>query len=183
MSIIWNLYYDSLLPRTVGPITKSFFLASQKKLIKRAEKSSAGPQPIVHLLLISNRLAVQLTMRLTLKDRYRIKDLITNDLVNLLGLSITNDPSTSMRLPNAAHLKCGVIACDRWAKKEIAAKSNRKIKRKERDERRRRWEKREIEEWIFFIKFVNIRYRAKSKTYKITVSLTRNVCHHSHWSL
>lgn len=53
-----------------------------------------------------------LTIRLTLEDRYKIKDPMTDDPVNSLGFAITNDPFIPMISPKAAHPGCDVLVRD-----------------------------------------------------------------------
>lgn len=106
------LYCDFLELKAVSQMTKDFLLVFWKRFIKRARKSSAGLRPTVHLPLMANQLAIQLTAWFTLEDRHKIEDPIIDDQINSLAVFMTDDLSTLMILPKVAHPQCKVVARD-----------------------------------------------------------------------
>lgn len=49
---------------------------------------------------------------------------MTNDLINTLGLFMTDDLSILMTLSKVAYVQCIVVVCDRYASKKTTAKDD-----------------------------------------------------------
>lgn len=94
--------------------------------MKEIRKFFADLQLTVRLPWRANWLALWLNTRLTLEDPYRIKDPITDDPINVLGFSMTDDISIPMILSTATHPRCGMVTRDDQMNEKIIAKSGRK---------------------------------------------------------
>lgn len=107
-----NSYPGSLELEEIGLIIEILLLISWNGVIKRARNLSASLWPIVRLLSIANRLIVRLTIWLTLKDKHKIENPMTDNSINFLDFPITDDSSIPIILLKAADLVYGVVFCN-----------------------------------------------------------------------